>query len=288
MRVHLNGRLVRESEGVVPVCDRGLLFGDGIFESMRAVRGRVFRLDRHLARLRRSAAAIGLALPDRLADLGRDVAELLRANGLSDARVRLTVTRGPGRPGDYLFAPGPPTVPMIAAPFRGLDPALHERGVALVVSRRRQVPPESIDPSIKSISRLGSVLARREADDGGAFEAVLLDLHGHLTEGTASNLFLVEGGRLRTPPVPEGGLPGVTREAVLELARLEGIDAAEERLPAARLHAAHEVLLTNASWEVLPAVSVDGKPVGGGKPGPVARTLLARYRDLLRRECGGD
>ena len=288
MRIHVNGSLVPESEAAVSVFDRGFLFGDGVFESMRAVRGTIFRLGRHLARLERSAALIGLEPPGVPAGLGEAAVELLRANRLADARLRLTLTRGPGRPGDYAHAPGPPTVVISAAPFTGIEAALHERGVAVAIPERRQVPPEVLDPTIKSISRLSLVLARREAAARGAHEAILLDAAGNLTEGTASNLFLVAGGRLLTPRVPGEALPGITREAVIEVARAAGIEIEEAPVPAAMLQRAEEVFLTNSSWEVLPVVRVDGRPIGAGRPGPVARDLLGRYRDLLRRECGGD
>jgi branched-chain amino acid aminotransferase len=288
VRVHVNGFLVHESEAVISVFDRGFLFGDGVFESMRAVRGRIFRLDRHLARLERSAALIGLEPPRPVAGLGEAALEVLRANRLRNARLRLTVTRGPGRPGDYLHAPGPPTVVITAAPFAGIDAGLYERGVGVVIPARRQVPPEVLDPTIKSISRLSLVLARREAGSQQAHEAILLDAAGHLTEGTSSNLFLAAGGRLLTPRVPGEALPGITREAVIEIARAAGIDVEEGPLPAPVLERADEAFLTNSSWEVLPVVRVDGRAVGAGRPGPLARDLLGRYRDLLRRECGGD
>jgi branched-chain amino acid aminotransferase len=283
--VHLNGRLVADSEARVSVFDRGFLYGDGVFESLRAVGGGVFRLDRHLQRLRRSADGIGLDLPVALSGLAAAVGDLLEANRLRDARIRVTVTRGAGRPGEYVEADGPATVVISSSGFGGLDPALHREGVAAAIPSRRQIPAEALDPQIKSTSRLGSVLARREARNRGAFEAILLDGLGNLTEGTVSNVFLVEGGRLRTPPAPSGGLPGITREAVIEIARAASIEVTEEPLPSRRLFAADEVFLTNTSWEVLPVVRVEGRPVGGGIPGAVARDLLERYRDVLRREC---
>jgi len=285
VRFHLNGRLVSEDEARVSVFDRGFLYGDGVFESMRAVGGVVFRQDRHLDRLHQSADGIGLDLSHVLPGLQASVRELLEVNALRDARIRITVTRGAGRPGDYVEALGPPTVVITGARFEGLDEASYRNGVGAVIPRRRQVPPETLDPAIKSTSRLGSVLARREARDRGGFEAILLDAGGHLTEGTASNFFLVAGGRLLTSPAPAGGLPGITREAVLEIARAGGIDVSEERLPAALLSDAQEAFLTNTSWEVLPVVRVDDRPIGEGVPGPVTRDLLAAYRDLVRREC---
>jgi branched-chain amino acid aminotransferase len=249
------------------------------------VTGRIFRLDRHIMRLERSAELIGLQLPwpaKRVPDL---LADLLGANRLRDARIRLTVTRGRGRPGDFVEATGPPTVVATAAPFAGPDPALYETGVSMTISKRSAVPAAALDPAIKSISRLASVLARRDAQVDGAHEAVLLDARGHLTEGTASNLFVVENGRLATPRIPEGGLPGITRQTVLELARRAGIESGEETLPAARLPRVDEVFLTNTSWELLPVTRIDAQAVGTGRPGPVTRDLHARYRALIRLEC---
>jgi len=284
--IHLNGKLVPEDEARVSVFDRGLLYGDGVFESMRAVAGVVFRQDRHLERLFRSAEAIGLAPRPNGFGLTAAVPALLEANSLRDARIRITVTRGAGRPGEYVESLGPATVVISGTPFEGLDESFYRGGVSAVIPRRRQVPPETLDPAIKTTSRLGSVLARREARDRGGFEAVLLDAGGHLTEGTVSNFFLVAGGRLLTSPAPAGGLPGITREAIIELARETGIDVSEERLPAALLQEAQEAFLTNTSWEILPVVRVDDRLIGEGVPGPVTRDLLAAYRDLVRRECG--
>lgn len=287
MRVSINGRLLDEREALVSAFDRGFLYGDGIFESMRAVNGSVFRLERHLRRLTRSASLIGLELARAEADLAAAVREVLRANGLENARIRVTVTRGAGRPGDYLHAEGPPTVVVAALPFAGLPREAHDDGVEVSIVRRRQVPPAVLDPAIKSTSRLSSVLARREAHERGAFEALLLDERGHLTEGTASNAFVVAGGRLLTPASTDGCLPGVTREAVIDLARGAGIDVREERLPVSLLGRAEEIFLTNTSWEVLPVTRVDGRPVGSGRPGPMAADLLRLYRELVARECGG-
>ena len=197
------------------------------------------------------------------------------------------MTRGPGRPGDYLGATGPPTVVVAALPFAGLPREAHHDGVEVSIVGRRQVPPAVLDPAIKSTSRLSSVLARREAHERGAFEALLLDARGHLTEGTASNAFVVAGGRLLTPACGDGCLQGVTREAVIELAHGAGIDVREERLPVSLLGRAQEIFLTNTSWEVLPVAGVDGRPVGSGRPGPMTADLLRLYRDLVARECGG-
>jgi branched-chain amino acid aminotransferase len=283
--VHLNGRLVDETAAVVSVFDRGFLFGDAVFESMRALDGRIFRLDRHLARLERSADLVGITGMPARADLARAVEELLEANRLRDARLRLTVSRGRGRPGDYVGSEGPLTQVISASPFSGPDLALFDTGVPIVVAPRRAVPAEVLDPAIKSTSRIVAVLARREARDCGAFEAIFLDAAGHLTEGTASNLFLVRDRRLLTPASPGGALPGVTRAAVIEVAGEAGLAVIEDRLPADLLPAADEIFLTNTSWEVLPVAAVDGRRVAGSCPGPITRDLLGRYRALVAREC---
>lgn len=287
MWIHLNGRLVAEEEACVSVFDRGLLFGDGIFEAMRAVAGRVFRLERHVRRLERSAGSIGLDLPWGSDRVGALIDELLESNRLSEARIRLTVTRGRGRPGDYIGADSPPTVFATAAPFQALPSRDYAEGVKISIATRRAIPHDSIDASIKSISRLASVLARREARQKGDHEAILLDVAGCVTEGTASNVFLVERGVLVTPPAPDGSLPGITREAMLELAREAGRTTSEEPVPAGRLHAAEEIFLTNTSWGVLPVSRIDDRPVSGGRPGPVTSTFVDLYRSLVQRECGG-
>lgn len=286
MLVHLNGRLVEEAQAVLPIFDRGFLYGDGVFESMRAASGRIFRLEAHLERLERSAALAEFeGLPARTV-LAAELDDLLKANGLTDARLRLTLTRGAGRPGDYVGAAGAPTRVATAAAFRGLDPRHYEHGVTLAVSRRQSVPAEVLDASIKTTSRLSAVLARREAARAGAFEAALLDADGGLTEGTTSNLFLVRAGRLLTPAIDGKALPGVTRAVVLETARAAGIPVDERPLPRALLHEADEIFLTNTSWEVLPVTRVDDRPAGGGRPGPITKALLSGYRDQVRRECG--
>jgi len=285
--VLVNGRPVDESVAVIPVSDRGFLFGDAIFESMRAWGGRVFRLERHLDRLERSAVLVEFAgLPSR-AELAAEVGEVLAANGFTDARLRLTISRGSGRPGDYIGVDGPPTRVLSASPFAGLDPAIVEAGVRVALSSRRALPAACLDPAVKSTSRIISVLARREAQQRGAYEALLLDADGGLTEGTASNVFVVENGIVHTPSADGGALPGVTRGAVIEVAAEAGLAIVEGPLTVQRLDRASEVFLTNTSWELLPVVDVEGRPVGSGRPGPVARDLRARYRSMVRRECGG-
>jgi branched-subunit amino acid aminotransferase/4-amino-4-deoxychorismate lyase len=149
------------------------------------------------------------------------------------------------------------------------------------------MPAECLDPAVKSTSRIVSVLARREAQQRGAYEALLLDAGGGLTEGTASNIFVVENGVVRTPSADGGALPGVTRAAVIEAAGEAGLAVVEGPLPAQSLDHATEAFLTNTSWEVLSVIAVDGRPIGAGRPGPVARDLRARYRAMVRRECGG-
>jgi branched-chain amino acid aminotransferase len=284
--VHLNGRLIEETEATVSVFDRGFLFGDGVFESLRACAGRYFRLERHLERLERSCVLAGIAgLPPRT-ELSAELSQLLAANRLMDARVRLTVTRGPGRPGDYVDASGPPTRVATASPFGGLQAEVRQKGVGVWLAPGRAIPASAVDPAIKTTSRLSAVLSRREAARRGDFEALLLDAEGRITEGTASNLFLVRGGRLTTPPAQGGALPGVTRHAVLEIAARAGLESEEAPIRATDLPDAEEIFLTNTSWEVLAVVRVDGRPAGGGRPGPVTATLGRLYRDLMRRECG--
>ncbi len=287
MQVLLNGRPIPEADASIPIDDRGFLFGDALFESMRAYGGVVFRLGRHLERLAQGAAVAGFEAMPGAALLGGEVAAVLAINDLRDARVRLTVTRGRGRPGDYVGVAGPPNRIVQASAFAGPDPALQRDGVTASIAVRRAVPAASLDPSIKTTSRMVSVLARREAAAAGAFEAILLDIGGRVTEGTASNMFVVERGALRTPAVGGAVLPGVTRAAVMEAAAEAGIAATEAPITVERLRGADEVFLTNSSWEVMPVVRLDAAVVGDGRPGPVSRLLLERYRALVCRECAG-
>ena len=280
----LDGRLLDLEEARVSPLDRGFLYGDGLFETLRTYRGQPFLLEEHLDRLAASAKDLELPLPPR-ATLREAVRDVVAANGLDaeDARVRLTVTRGAGAPGEVWPAEaGLPTVLVTAQPVR--LPASLEEGVAAIVASQRVLAGA---PPVKSTSFQAHVLAKAEARRAGAWEALLRNHRGHLAEGATSNLFLVDdAGALRTPPPDAGALPGLTRAVVLRLAASElGLAAREVPVEVDDLRRAREAFLSSSVAEVVPLVRLDGRALGDGAPGPVTRAVREAYRAEVRRRC---
>lgn len=283
MWIYLNDRFVPEDEAVVSVFDHGFLYGDGVFETLRAYRGRAFMLGEHLARLERSASRIHLTVPvgkERLADLVR---ESLERNQLREAYLRITVSRGAGEVGLDPALCKHPTLVIIAKPFQPYPDSFYSQGVSVVIAKTRRNLPEALPPQVKSLNFLNNILAKMEAQAAGAHEALLLNHQGDLTEGTTSNVFVVQGERLRTPAVECGILDGITRGLILRLARDLGIPAEEGRLTADDLFVADECFLTNTTQEVLPVTRVDDRSIGGGAPGAVTRRLHSSFRAGLDR-----
>jgi branched-chain amino acid aminotransferase len=281
--VYINGALVERGEARVSPFDRGFLYGYALFETMRSYRGCVFCLDRHLARLMHSAEKLGLATELDPAELERAIYKTLEANKLSDARVRLTVSAGEGERDLAPPKEGTLTIIVIAERLVLPPPQVYEEGIrAVIVSTRRN--SQSQLSRIKSINYLDSLLAHSEAVALGADEAILLNERGFVAECSTSNIFLVAAGKLLTPSEESGILSGITREVVLELAQVMGIAAREGDIPVADLRRADEAFLTASVREIVPIVSVDGKPIGSGKPGSVTKRLMAAYRELVERE----
>ena len=269
--VYLNGAFVASADAMVAAEDAGLLYGRGLFETFRARRGAVYRLEHHVQRLEAGARLLEIAPPSfqgRMADLAAPVRELAALCGLEDARVRLTLTAGP--------AGGSPSLLIQARPATDYPESLYERGMsALTASARRN--ETSLLSRVKSLNCLENLLASERAQAAGADAALLLNTRGLLAEGSASNVFLVRDGELLTPPVEDGALPGVTRGAVLELAVAAGMAAREASLTLEDLQRADEAFLTGAVAGVMPLVSVDGSSIGAGKPGDVTRRVRAIY-----------
>lgn len=288
-QVWLDGRLLDQAEASIAIGDRGFLLGDGLFETMRAYAGRVFRLESHLERLRAGAERLGIPLP---AGLEQAVLDTVAANDAApggDTAVRLTVTRGEA--GNGLLpasaeAPPESTALVTARPYHP-DPAWYERGITAGIARGR-LDEHSATAGLKSLGYLEAIVAMREAAAAGYQDALFLDSAGHLAEGAASNLFLVVAGELLTPPLACGILPGITRATVMTLARARGLPCREQTLEPAVLGAASEAFLTSSLRELAPLVSVDGRRVGDGRPGPITRALLEDYRRLVRRREEGD
>ena len=271
--VSVAGELVAESQATAPALGGGVLYGYGVFETMRAYGGRVFRLDAHVERLCDGARALGLGVPFDAAALGRAVDRLLERNALADASLRLTLEGDPPSDG----APAPARWFITALPMTQYPEELYERGAAAIVSdvRRSETSPLS---RLKTLNYLDNLLARRAARALGADEAILLNTRGDVAEGAASNVFIVRGRQLLTPPVDAGALPGIARATVLELAPSLGLDPRESTLTLAALRAADEVFLTNSLMEVLPLTSIDAAPIASARPGPVAKHLRDLYR----------
>ncbi len=263
-----NGAFLSSNEARIAADDAGLLRGHGLFETFRARGGRVYLLDRHVARLRSGAEELDIAVPSDVARLPEVVSELAERCGLSDARVRLTLTAGP--------QDGRPALVLQAWPATDYPPEMYTHGVTAVIAsvRRNETSPLA---HIKSLSYLDNVLAKREALQAGADAAILLNTNGSLAESTSANVFIVLGGELLTPPIADGALPGVTRSAVLELAEGMGMAAGKATLTTDDLLGADEAFLTNAIAGVLPLVSVDKRNVGSGEPGELTGRLRALY-----------
>ena len=285
--VYLNGSLVARAEALVSIYDHGFLYGYGLFETMRAYKGIIFLRERHIERLLEAAAELKMDTGLSAVGLEEACRATLGANGIKEARLRLTVSRGEAGP--FPGVGRKPTVVITAGSYTPPPTQKYESGfrAALVTYPRLSQPPLY---RLKTTSYLENILARREAEAAGLDEAIFLNECGHLTEGSASNIFLVRpSGGLATPPLDSGLLPGVTRRAVLELAAEIRIASAEGQVRIADLEHFSEAFLTNSTMEIMPLVSIrdnEGETItiGLGKPGPITRRLMAAYKEMVERE----
>ncbi len=283
LKIWLNGQIVPKEQAVVSVFDHGLLYGDGVFEGIRAYAGRVFRLKEHLDRLVRSARAICL---DTLspAEMEKAVLDTCRANGLTDCYIRLVVTRGEGGMGlDPRRCPSPTTF-VIADKITLYPEECYRDGMEIGTVSTRRNSPQALSPNIKSLNYLNNVLAKIEANQLNVREALLLNLEGYVAECTADNVFYIREGRLITPPTAAGALEGITRNTVMDLARAQGLSVEEKFFTPYDLYIAEEVFLTGTAAEVVPVVKIDARVIGDGKPGPRTRKVMDAYKELTRRE----
>ncbi len=281
--VYVNGALVPRAGARISPFDRGILYGYGLFETMRSYRGYVFGLDRHLARLMHSACKIGLDGGLDPIELRQAIYKTLEANERPDARIRLTVLAGEGERGLTLPTTGKLTIIIVAEKLVLPPPQAYKEGLcAVVVSTRRN--SHSLLSGIKSTNYLDSLVAQSEASAAGADQAILLNEQGFVAECSTSNIFLVVGGKLLTPSVDSGILPGVTREEVIELALNLGVAVVEEEISLAVLLRADEAFMTNSIIEIMPITAVDGKPVGSGMVGEITEKLMGAYRELVLQQ----
>jgi branched-chain amino acid aminotransferase len=280
--IWVNGERLPFDARHVSARDRGLTLADGVFETMRAHGGTVFRLDRHLARLAHALGVLRIPEPPEARDW---VMAAVRAADLREAAVRLTVTRGIGPAGVAPPEDVQPTAVVAVNPIPPFPQSIYETGLrASVASGRRN--EYAMTAGLKTVAYTDNIAALLEARRGGADEALFLDVDGHCCEATASNLFMWRDGRLTTPPRSCGVLPGITREAVLELARKSGLPTVEQPFGLDELMRADEAFLTSSLRGIAPLVRIDEHPLGNGVPGPITRRLAAAYTDLIARECG--
>ena len=282
--VYLDGELVPRSQAKISVFDHGLLYGDGIFEGIRAYAGRVFRLDQHLDRLRRSAGAIALEIPLSRAQLKEKILLTLRENQLRDAYIRVVISRGVGDLGLNPRNCHNPSIIIIADRIQLYPQELYERGLSLVIASTRRNLPCALDPRIKSLNYLNNIMAKMEANLQGAPEAIMLTREGYVAECTGDNIFVIQDGTLITPPTWLGVLKGITRDVVLELAQTQGIPAQEQVFTPFTLYSCEECFLTGTAAEVIPVTSIDGRTVGSGVAGSITRDLIAAFRELARTD----
>jgi branched-chain amino acid aminotransferase len=275
MKVWIDGAVVEGPEARIPVLDHGFLYGDGIFEGIRISGGRVFRLDDHLNRLRTAGRCIGLQVPGGVEKLREIVLETARAHGEPEAYVRLIVSRGEGSLGvDPTTCPEPRIVCIVDGVRLYAEEKL-SKGIAMITSSLRRAPADVLDPRVKSLNYMTSVLAKQEAKRQGADEALLLNDLGHVAEASVANVFAVRSGVLLTPPATDGALEGITRRTVLQLAVEGGIPAGERTLGRFDLLGADEVFLTGSGAGIVPVGSLDGQPLGG--PGAVTQRIQEHF-----------
>ncbi|HJN16108.1 MAG TPA: branched-chain-amino-acid transaminase, partial [Armatimonadota bacterium] len=282
--VYLDGELVPEEQARVSVFDHGVLYGDGVFEGIRVYHSRIFRLEQHLQRLYDSARGINLDIPIAIEEMEQACVATVEANGLEDAYIRLVVTRGVGDLGLDPRKCAKPTVFIIVGKIQLYDPELYVEGIKVITCETRRTPANSLSPRIKSLNYLNNILGKIEVAKAGVEEGIMLNQDGYVAECTADNIFLVNGKRVVTPPPEAGMLLGVTRGAVIEVARERGYEVVEELFQLEEVLAADECFLTGTGAEIVPVTVVDGQSIGSGKAGHVTNDLREGFQQLVARE----
>jgi branched-chain amino acid aminotransferase len=282
MKIFIDGKYCGERDAKISVFDHGLLYGDGIFEGIRAYNGRVFKLKEHIDRLFCSAKSILLKVPMAHADIMAAIVETCRRNQIRDGYIRLVVTRGVGTLGLNPNRCKNPSVIIIADKMQLYPPNLYQRGMDIVTVATTRNLHSALNPAIKSLNYLNNILAKIEANNAGCEEAIMLNAQGFVAECTGDNIFIVKEKHLLTPPLSAGALYGITRQVVIDLASQSGLTVGEPDLTRHDLFNADECFLTGSGAEVVPVVKIDGRVVGTGKPGPVTARLVAQYHALTK------
>ena len=282
--VYVDGRFTTKDEAVVSVYDHGFLYGDGVFEGIRAYNGRVFKLREHVDRLFESAHTLRLKIPMTREQMADTIVETVRRTGFRDAYIRPVISRGRGDLGiDPAKCPAASVV-IIVDTIQLYPEEAYRRGLRLVTTSTRMRPADVLSPRIKTCNYLSNIMGRLEVNLAGADEGLMLTAHGYVAECTADNIFIVRGGRVLTPPVHLGILQGVTRQTVLDLCGSLGIRAEEHIMTLHDVYTADECFLTGTGAELGPDVQVDGRAIGTGAPGPVTNRILKEFREYAARE----
>ncbi|GAB5405383.1 MAG: branched-chain-amino-acid transaminase [Aureliella sp.] len=282
IEIYINGQYFPKSEAKISVYDHGLLYGDGVFEGLRAYSGKVFRLEKHIDRLYDSARAIMLEIPIDKAEMIAAVNDTISRNDLSDAYVRLIITRGAGALGLDPNRTSDPQVIVIADHIALYPKELYENGLEIVTASTIRNHPAALDPRIKSLNYLNNIMAKVEGLRAGCEEALMLNHRGEVAECTGDNIFAVRNGQISTPPVDAGILEGITRETVIELARASGLKVSEVPMTRHDIYIADECFLTGSAAEVIPVIKLDDRPIGDGKVGPITKQLSKAFHQHVR------
>ncbi len=284
LKVYIGGKLYDKADAKISVYDHGLLYGDGVFEGIRSYAGRVFRLKQHVDRLFESAKSIHLQVPISREEMAKAITDTLAVNKLIDAYIRVVITRGGGSLGLDPRKTTDPQVIVITDAISLYPPELYEHGLKIITAGTQRNHPSALNPRIKSLNYLNNILAKIEGTNAGCLEALMLNHKGEVAECTGDNIFVVRKGELHTPPIDAGILEGITRDAVIELARGAGYTVVERSMDRHDIYTAEECFLTGTAAEVIPVVECDGRAIGSGKPGPVTQDLLKRFHALVREE----
>ena len=281
-KVYISGKLFDKSDAKISVFDHGLLYGDGVFEGIRAYSGRVFRLQEHVDRLYESAKGIHLEIPMSRPAMADAINQTLAANKLTDAYIRVVVTRGAGSLGLDPRKTTDPQVIIITDEISLYPPELYEHGLKIITAATTRNHPNAVNPRIKSLNYLNNIMAKIEGTNAGCLEALMLNHKGEVAECTGDNVFVVQRGVIHTPSSDSGILEGITRDAVIELARESGYTVIERTMDRHDVYKADECFLTGTAAELIPVVECDGRVIGDGRPGPITRELLKKFHALVR------
>jgi branched-chain amino acid aminotransferase len=285
MKIFLNGKLVDESEAKISVFDHGFLYGDGVFEGIRSYNLLVFKLKEHVDRLFESAHSIMLNIPMSKKEMTDAIIKTLKANKLKDSYIRVVVSRGKGDLGlDPRVCEGNETIVIITDKIALYPQKIYKEGLEIITVPTIRNICEAVNPQIKSLNYLNNILAKIEAINAGYQEAVMLDHLGYVAECTGDNIFVVKSGQLYTPPQCMGTLRGITRDAVLNLAKKIKIPAHEHVLTRHELYIGEECFLTGTAAEIVPVVKVDGRKIGNGKPGKITATIKKEFEKLTKTD----